>query len=196
MVPLFGQPLKRIQISVGKKSYQGDVIISHYGLESGLIYRLNRAMRCCQKENGFHLSVDLMPDKSVDTIHHILSQTKRKSLNTLLKKAGLDAVKISILRECTPKADWSDTAKMAVHIKNLTIQATGFRPIDEAISTGGGIKRIALGNDLQLIKESGVFCAGEMLDWDAPTGGYLLTACMATGRAAAYGALQFLNIDQ
>ena len=75
--------------------------------------------------------------------------------------------------------------------QNLTIQATGFRPIDEAISTGGGIKRIALGNDLQLIKESGVFCAGEMLDWDAPTGGYLLTACMATGRAAAYGALQF-----
>lgn len=196
MVPLFGQPLKRIQISVGQKSYQGDVIISHYGLESGLIYRLNRAMRCCRKENGFHLSVDLMPDKSVDTIHHILSQTKRKSLNTLLKKAGLDAVKIAVLRECTPKADWSDTAKMATHIKNLTIQATGFRPIDEAISTGGGIKRIALGNDLQLIKESGVFCAGEMLDWDAPTGGYLLTACMATGRAAAYGALQFLNIDQ
>ena len=71
MVPLFGQPLKRIQISVGKKVVSRDVIISHYGLESGLIYRLNRAMRCCQKENGFHLSVDLMPDKSVDTIHHI-----------------------------------------------------------------------------------------------------------------------------
>lgn len=65
-----------------------------------------------------------------------------------------------------------------------------------SVLAAASIKRIALGNDLQLIKESGVFCAGEMLDWDAPTGGYLLTACMATGRAAAYGALQFLNIDQ
>ena len=137
-----------------------------------------------------------MPDKSVDAIYQTLSQAKRKSLNTLLKKAGLDAVKIAVLRECTPKSDWSDAEKMAEHIKNLTIQATGFRPMDEAISTGGGIKRMALDDDLQLIYEPGVFCAGEMLDWDAPTGGYLLTACLATGRAAAYGVLQFLNIDQ
>ncbi|WP_114799950.1 TIGR03862 family flavoprotein [Moraxella canis] len=196
MAPLFGQPLKRVRISVGGESHQGDVIISHYGLESGLIYRLNQAMRQSQHENGFGLSVDLMPDKSVDAIYQTLSQAKRKSLNTLLKKAGLDAVKIAVLRECTPKSDWSDAVKMAKHIKNLTIQATGFRPMDEAISTGGGIKRMALDDDLQLICEPGVFCAGEMLDWDAPTGGYLLTACLATGRAAAYGVLRFLNIDQ
>ena len=85
---------------------------------------------------------------------------------------------------------------MAKHIKSLAIECTGFRPMDEAISTGGGIKRMAVDDDLQLRAHAGVFCCGEMLDWDAPTGGYLLTACFATGRAAAMGVVRHLNALQ
>ncbi|MFC0820819.1 TIGR03862 family flavoprotein [Moraxella marmotae] len=195
MVAIFGQPLKRVKITVGDTSEQGDVIISHYGLESGLIYKLNAVMRQASDTDGFGLQMDLLPDKTADEIGHILSKSKKQSLNTSLKKAGLDAAKIAILRECTPKSDWQNPQTMAKHIKSLAVHCTGFRPMAEAISTGGGVKRTAVDASLQLRHQAGVFCAGEMLDWDAPTGGYLLTGCFATGKAAAMGVLAFLNLS-
>ena len=198
MTPLYGQAIKRVRAWVGDDiGHQGDIIISHYGLESGLIYKLNLAMRQVMDEHQtFTLYLDLLPDKSADFIYKNLTKNKKQSLNTLLKKLGLDAVKIALLRECTNKTDWSDLSIMAKHIKSLAIECTGFRPMDEAISTGGGIKRMAVDDDLQLRAHAGVFCCGEMLDWDAPTGGYLLTACFATGRAAAMGVVRHLNALQ
>lgn len=196
MADHFGQPLKRVTAWVNTDHrHQGDIIISHYGLESELIYRLNSDMRAAQLADGFILFLDLLPDKSSDDILKIFHKNKKQSLNTLLKKCGLDAVKIALLRECTNKTDWSDLNKMANYIKQLAIHCTGFRPMDEAISTGGGIKRTAVGDDLQLKSCAGVFCCGEMLDWDAPTGGYLLTACFATGRAAGQGVVDFLGLN-
>lgn len=197
MQGVFGQPLKRVKAWVdGMAAQQGDIIISHYGLESGLIYKLNSTMRQTCDLSNFVLYVDLLPDKSAEKIYQLLIKSKKQSLNTALKKAGLDASKIAILRECTPKQDWSNPNKMACHIKMLAVSCTGLRPIDEAISTGGGVKRLAVADDLQCHHQAGLFCAGEMLDWDAPTGGYLLTACFATARVAATGVLNWLGCTQ
>ena len=123
------------------------------------------------------------------------NQTK-KSLNTKLRKIGLDDVRIAVLRECTSKNDWQDGDKMAKFIKELPIDFDGFRPIAEAISTGGGVKKDSLTHNLQLVSNPSIFCAGEMLDFDAPTGGYLLTACFATGRIAAEGVVKYLKLTK
>lgn len=194
MTPYFGKALKRVKLTIQNTHSQGDIIISHYGLESGLIYKYNRQMRWQLTDHGrIEVIMDLLPDKNHHDIARILSQ-KKKSLNTLLKKAGLDAPKIAILRECTDKSDWTNPVQMATFIKQLPIRFEGFRPMDEAISTGGGVKRSALTENLQLKSNPYVFCSGEMLDFDAPTGGYLLTACFATGQVAGRGVAQFLAL--
>lgn len=195
MTPYFGKALKRVKLTIQNAHSQGDIIISHYGLESGLIYKYNRQMRWQLTDHGrIEVIMDLLPDKNHHDIARILSQ-KKKSLNTLLKKAGLDAPKIAILRECTDKSDWTNPVQMATFIKQLPIRFESFRPMDEAISTGGGVKRSALTENLQLKSNPYVFCSGEMLDFDAPTGGYLLTACFATGRAAGRGVAQWLKLN-
>ena len=193
----FGKALKRVAVWVDspEQKSQGDIIISHYGMESGLIYKYNRQMRDDLARCGrICMMVDLLPDKHERDIEQILSQ-KKKSLNTLLQKAGLDKVKIALLRECTDKADWTNHQMMAKYIKQLPVIFTGFRPINEAISTGGGVKRSALTDGLQLKSNANVFCCGEMLDFDAPTGGYLLTACFATGRVVGESVAQHLNLS-
>ena len=101
--------------------------------------------------------------------------------------------KAGLLRECLGREDYADPARLAAAIKRLPVRLTGMRPMDEAISTAGGVRPQAMDERLMLLARPGVFCAGEMLDWDAPTGGYLLTACFAGGRAAAKGALAWLN---
>ena len=106
---------------------------------------------------------------------------------------GLDTAKSNLLRELTPKHDWAISERMAQHIKHLSIKLDGFRPIEEAISCAGGVREVALTKQLQLKSNPIVFCCGEMLDWDAPTGGYLLTACFATGRAAGLGVIEYLK---
>ena len=118
---------------------------------------------------------------------------KKQSLTNLWRKAGLDQVKINLLREIVDKSLWSDAKQMVQQIKYLSISLDGFRPIEEAISCAGGVKQAALSSQLQLKSNPYLFCCGEMLDWDAPTGGYLLTACFATGRAAGQGVHQLLN---
>ena len=114
-------------------------------------------------------------------------------MTNIWRKAGLDTVKINLLREVVAKNLWSDATQMAQQIKHLMISLDGFRPIEEAISCAGGVKQVALSSQLQLKSNPYVFCCGEMLDWDAPTGGYLLTACFATGRAAGQGVQHFLS---
>lgn len=198
MTEYFGEPLKRVAIWLdGHDKSQGDIIITHYGMESGLIYKYNRAMRDLsndKKQMGIY--VDLLPHKRAEDIYKILCNHKKQSLNNVLRKLGLDNVKIALLRECTNKTDWSDYQKMAGFIKCLPVIFEGFRPMAEAISTGGGVKRSALSEDLQLKSNPVIFCGGEMLDFDAPTGGYLLTACFATGQVVGRGVAKVLNLSR
>jgi len=192
--PIFGQPLKRIQAWVaGQVPQFGEMVISHYGLEGGLVYRCNRDLReAMQTQSHAILYLDLLPDLSQEQILQKLQQGKKQSLNTIWQKIGLDKTKIALIRDVISKNDWNDPLKMAQHIKQIAVQIQGFRPIEEAISCAGGVKRDVLTEHLQLKSNPYVFLCGEMLDWDAPTGGYLLTACFATGRAAAEGVQHYL----
>ena len=111
----------------------------------------------------------------------------------LQKRAGIDGVKAGLLRELADPEDFAEPAQLAAAIKSLPLRLTGTRPLDEAISTAGGVAFEALNRRLMIRDLPGVFCAGEMLDWEAPTGGYLLTACFASGKAAGEGALEWLR---
>lgn len=195
--PIFGQPLKRIQAWVaGQVPQFGEMVISHYGLEGGLVYRCNRDLReAMQTQSHAILYLDLLPDLSQEQILQKLQQGKKQSLNTLWQKIGLDKTKIALIRDVISKNDWNDPLKMAQHIKQIAVQIQGFRPIEEAISCAGGIRLDALNEHLMLKNSPYIFACGEMLDWDAPTGGYLLTACLATGRAVAQGVHAQLNSD-
>lgn len=194
MQPVFGQPLKRVNAWVEQaEPTQGDIIISHYGLESGLIYKQGRALRQQVKSaQPMQLTLDLLPDQSVEQLAKKLQPSKKQSLTNVWRKAGLDAAKAALVRELVDKSLWHESALLAAKIKHLNIQLDGFRPIDEAISCAGGVKRSVLNDGLQLQSNPAVFVCGEMLDWDAPTGGYLLTACLATGRAAGEGVQNYL----
>jgi predicted flavoprotein YhiN len=137
--------------------------------------------------------LDLLPDLSEAQLVQKLKPVAKQSLNNIWRKAGLDSVKAALLREVLPKAEWQNPQQVAAMAKALPITLKGFRPIDEAISTAGGVSLPGLDRNLMLTQKPGVFCCGEMLDWDAPTGGYLLTACFATGRQAGQGVLNWLN---
>ena len=198
MQPVFGQPLKRVEAWVDDQAKtMGDIVISHYGLESGLIYKQGRALRE-QVKNGqtMQLYLDLLPDQSIAQLAQKLQPSKKQSLSNVWRKAGLDTAKASLVRELVAKALWNDPLALAQKVKHLLIPFSGFRPIEEAISCAGGIKREVLTEQLQLRSNPQVFCCGEMLDWDAPTGGYLLTACFATGRAAAEGVQNYLSAQE
>jgi uncharacterized flavoprotein (TIGR03862 family) len=195
MQDCFGQPLKRVNAWIqADQQTHGDIVITHYGLESGVVYKLGRELRNLNKQNQrLKLHLDLLPDVSLQQLQQKLQGNKKQSLTNLWRKAGLDTVKINLLREIVDKRFWSDAKQMAQQIKQLAIDLDGFRPIEEAISCAGGVKQEALSAQLQLQSNPHVFCCGEMLDWDAPTGGYLLTACFATGRAAGQGVHEFLE---
>ena len=195
MQAVFGQPLKRVDAWVGDQAKnQGDIVISHYGLESGLIYKQGRALRKLVKENKpMVIYLDLLPDQSQSQLAQKLQPSKKQSMSNVWRKAGLDSAKSNLVRELIDKSVWHDPQQLAFQIKNLTIPLDGFRPIEEAISCAGGVRESALNEHLQLKSNPHVFCCGEMLDWDAPTGGYLLTACFATGRAAGEGVAQYLS---
>lgn len=194
MQDCFGQPLKRVDAWVNAENKtHGDIVITHYGFESGVIYKLGRDLRDQKSQKqALNIHLDLLPDMTIEQLEKKLQANKKQSLTNVWRKAGLDSVKINLLREITDKNIWSDAKQMAQQIKQLNISLDGFRPIEEAISCAGGVKQIALSPQLQLRSNPYVFCCGEMLDWDAPTGGYLLTACFATGRAAGAGVHQYL----
>ena len=195
MQPVFGEPLKRVEAWVGQGAKStGDIVITHYGLESGLVYKQGRALRAQLKtQQRMQLTLDLLPDQTLGQLEKKLQPSKKQSLSNIWRKAGLDNAKANLVRELVAKEYWTDAKKLAEQIKHLIIPLKGFRPIEEAISCAGGVKREALNEHLQLVTNPHIFMCGEMLDWDAPTGGYLLTACFATGRAAGQGVYHYLN---
>lgn len=196
MQPVFGQPLKRVAAWVGSGAKStGDIVISHYGLESGLIYKQGRALRAMLKTGAMQLSLDLMPELTQQELAHKLKPSKKQSLSNVWRKAGLDAAKANLVRELVAKEKWSDAEVLAAEIKHLRLDLSGFRPIEEAISCAGGVRREVLAPSLAFQQQPYLFACGEMLDWDAPTGGYLLTACFATGRAAGQGVHAYLQTN-
>lgn len=191
-----GQPLKSVQVSLvaaGQQvSQKGEFVITQTGLEGGLIYSLSALLRDEIAAVGtVTIYIDLVPDNDVDTLLGKVSMPRGKQslANHLRKRLKLSAVKIALLHEVLSSDDCADPMRLCTTIKALPIKLTGVRPIEEAISSAGGICFSAIDDKLMLSAMPGVFCAGEMLDWEAPTGGYLLTACFATGRMAGLGAL-------
>ncbi len=184
MAAHLGKPVKGVALTAGNLASRGEFVISARGIEGGGIYEVSAAMR-----DGAPLVVDLLPDRSLAQVRAALDRPRGKvSLSNHLRKVlRLDPVRIGLLNEFgRPFGD-----DLASTIKGLRILHQGPRPMDEAISTAGGLRFDALGGDLMVRDRPGVFAAGEMLDWEAPTGGYLITACLATGRYAALGALNW-----
>ena len=178
----FGAPVKGCLLTAGPGRSRGEVIISARGIEGGGIYALSRALR-----DGAPLVLDLVPDMQPDRVAARLGAGKDSLSNRLRKGLGLDPVKIALVHEFARPLP-ADPAALAARIKALPVGLTGPRPLDEAISVAGGITRAAVDGGLALRALPGVHVAGEMLDWEAPTGGYLLTACLATGRWAGRAA--------
>lgn len=187
----FGQPLKNIQAWVkGRERKEGEILLSSYGVEGGLVYAHSRALREELISMGHAtLYLDLMPHVSQTDFITRLTPSGKQTLTNTWRKAGLDDIKGSLVRERLSKDQWNDASSVAKTVKNYPLKLTGMQPIEVAISTAGGVKREALDENLMLHALPKVFCAGEMLDWDAPTGGYLLTGCFASGAYAARGIL-------
>jgi uncharacterized flavoprotein (TIGR03862 family) len=196
-----GQPISTIQLSCLNQDgvmqfIRSEALVTNFGIEGTGIYALSSFLRSQIDGSGYgNLLIDLLPDFSLEKIVSLLSKNKQKNSmsNFLRKQLNLSPIKIALLRELTDKNLWSDIELIAQAIKNLPIKCISYRPIEEAISSAGGICFDELNDHLMLKKMPGVFCAGEMLNWEAPTGGYLLTACFATGRAAGHGVVEFLR---
>ncbi|MFO1143974.1 MAG: TIGR03862 family flavoprotein [Amaricoccus sp.] len=189
MARYFGAPVKALRLAAGNTSLAAEFVISAHGVEGGGIYALAHLLR-----EGTPLVLDLAPDRSEAHLAHRLARPRGGAslANHLRKATGLAPVKLALLREFAPTA-LADPDATARAIKSLALPLARPRPLDEAISTAGGVTRAAVDAGLMLRARAGVFCAGEMLDWDAPTGGYLLTACLATGRHAGRAAARWLE---
>ncbi|MFZ6774007.1 TIGR03862 family flavoprotein [Undibacterium sp. SXout7W] len=174
---------------------QGQFVVTAGGVEGSLIYALSAPLREQLLSKGTAtLELDLVPGKSADRVMaDVMHPRGSRSLSSHLQgRLGLDALKIALLHECLPKELIQQPSALAAAIKALPLTLVAARPIDEAISSAGGIRFEGLTPQLMLATMPGVFCAGEMLDWEAPTGGYLLTACFATGKWAARGVMDWL----
>ena len=190
-----GQPLKNIGVSFAGQAARGDAMVTRAGIEGGAIYALSAPLRDAIAATGSAvLEIDLRPDQTVGQLTARLAVPRGgQSMTNYLRKAGrLSPVEINLLREAHG-VDLALTAGgLARAIKAAPIKLTGVRPLDRAISTAGGVALSEVDAALMLKTRPGVFVAGEMLDWEAPTGGYLLQACFATGAAAAKGVLKRL----
>jgi uncharacterized flavoprotein (TIGR03862 family) len=191
MQPFFGQPVKNVELTVAGQRSRGEFVITQSGVEGGAIYALGRMLRQTPL-----VQIDFAPQLSVQVLRAMISNRKPKdSLGNFLRKSvKLDATKRALLFELTRPMP-RDTEGLVTAIKAARLTLAGSRPIDEAISTAGGLSWEALTAELMLKDIPGVFCAGEMLDWDAPTGGYLITACLATGRWAGRAAADYLSAN-
>ncbi len=179
----FGAPVKGVALMAGDLRERGEFVVSVRGLEGGGIYAVSRAVR-----EGADLLLDLAPDRTVDDVAARLGHPRGKDTlaNHLRKRLGLDPVRLALLMEFGRPLP--DSGALATLIKALPVRHAGPRPMDEAISTAGGVRWDAVDEGLMLRALPGVYVAGEMLDWEAPTGGYLLNACFATGRWAGLAA--------
>lgn len=197
-----GQPIKSVALSFIDASgsafrRQGELMLTATGLEGGLIYAASARLRDAIAETGsatFHL--DLAPGwEPARLTREIAHPRGSRSLSSHLQsRIHIHGVKMALLREIGSAEDFADPVRLATLIKALPIRLIAPRPIDEAISSAGGVMFDALDARLMLGTRPGVFCAGEMIDWEAPTGGYLLTACLASGRIAGLGVLDWLSV--
>ncbi len=185
----FGTPVKPARLFTAKMSVRGEFVISHKGLEGSAIYAMTRQIR-----QGKELFVDLTPDRELGDVTRRLGKTRGKKTlaNHLRKQLNLAPAQIALLQEFARPLP-QHPAALAALIKGLPVRHAGLRPIEEAISVAGGVRFENLDAGLMLETMPGVFVCGEMLDWDAPTGGYLLTACLATGRHAGRAAASYLQ---
>ena len=195
-----GHPMKTVALSVASDAnadapvftHKGEFVITETGIEGSLVYAASALIRDRIAAQGSALvHIDLLPQRDADFVHaEIVRPRGSRSLSTHLKsRLGIDGVKASLLRELLTREAFSDASLLAAAIKALPLRLVRARPIDEAISSAGGVRFEALDETLMLRALPGVHCAGEMLDWEAPTGGYLLTASLASGFAAAHGVL-------
>lgn len=185
-----GEPVKSVTATSAAGTTQGEFVISRNGIEGSLIYAHAGALRdTLQKAGTATLVLDLAPGRTVDKLARDLERQDAKASfsNRLRKGTGLDGVKAALVRELAPDANRLDARRLAEAIKALPLPVVSPRPIAEAISSAGGITFDSVDANLMLKALPGTFVAGEMLDWEAPTGGYLLTACLASGRSAARG---------
>jgi len=198
-----GTPLKNIAVSItdknGNTEYKkGEFVLSEYGIEGSLIYAISAPLRDLIDTNGEKTAeffLDWLPNMTVEQIIKKLDQPRKgmSFSNVLRKKLNLPALTNALLKECCPTLNNNNSTDVANAIKAMPMRPQQTRPIDEAISSAGGVRFNSTNNDLMLEQLPGVFVAGEMLDWEAPTGGYLLTACFATGKRAGLGLVQWLQ---
>lgn len=192
-----GAPLKNIAMGLqGQTPRLGECVLTQTGVEGSLVYALSAQIRDQINQQGCStVEVDLLPGKTLSKIQAALAKPRgsRSMSKHLHSQLGIDGVKAALLRELAPPAAFTDPSQLSSALKALPLTLIKTRPIDEAISTAGGVPFEALTEELMLKKLPGVFCAGEMLDWEAPTGGYLLTACFASGRAAGLGMVAWLT---
>uniref|UniRef100_UPI0035B15F23 TIGR03862 family flavoprotein n=1 Tax=Paenirhodobacter enshiensis TaxID=1105367 RepID=UPI0035B15F23 len=184
MAPLFGQPVKGVALVTATRRTRGEFVISERGLEGGGIYAVSAELR-----DGSPLALDLVPDLSIEAVAHKIGRiSPRESQSNRLRKAlRLDPVRLALVKEWGRPLPAGAEA-LARRIKALPVPLGAPRPMAEAISAAGGITQTALSEDLELTALPGIFAAGEMLDWEAPTGGYLISGCLATGRLAGRAA--------
>ncbi|MCP1486058.1 putative flavoprotein (TIGR03862 family) [Pseudomonas fluorescens] len=194
-----GAPLKNIAIGLNDDIPRlGECVITATGIEGSLIYALSAPIREAINQYGAAtIHIDLLPGRPVDKLQTALSKPRgsRSMAKHLHSQIGIDGVKAALLRELTDAATFADPALLARAVKALPLTLVKTRPLDEAISSAGGVMFEAMDERLMLKTLPGVFCAGEMLDWEAPTGGYLLTGCFASGRAAGLGVVQWLKSE-
>ncbi len=192
-----GQPLKPVALTFGETSVRGEAMVTRYGIEGGAVYALSAALRDAVERDGTAtLAVDLRPDLTLAALAERLTRPRGKDSvsNWLRKAAGLSPVAVGLLREIPGELP-AGADKLARRIKAVRLTLTGVQGLARAISSAGGVRLEAVDERLMLKALPGVFVAGEMLDWEAPTGGYLLQASMASGVVAAEGALDWLARD-
>ena len=206
-----GEPIKNVALTVGDRTVRGELMVTEHGLEGGAVYALSRELRSALAGSGRDgtsrsalgveggsavVHVDLRPDLSIDALAARLGRRRAKeSTSTSLRRSvGLPPVAVGLLREATANELPADPSALAALIRAVPVRVDGLAPLARAISTAGGVCFDELDERMMLRSRPGTFVAGEMLDWDAPTGGYLLQASFATGIAAAEGALGWLHL--
>jgi len=190
-----GQPLKAVALTVGRHRVRGEAMVTRYGLEGGAVYALGPALHpALESAGGARLYIDLRPSETAEAIAARLARTpaSQSRANRLRRAARLRPVEAALLRQAPPLPAGADDRALAERVKGVPLGVTGLQGLERAISSAGGIDRAALTTGLMVADHPGLFAAGELLDWEAPTGGYLLQAVMASGVVAADGVLDWI----
>jgi len=186
-----GVPLKNVVVHFDGEANRGELVITHNGLEGGPVYALASRIR-----EPLSITFDLLPELDADAVRQRLEKRRPKdSASTMLRRVGLAPAAIGLLREATGNDLPRSTEDLVGLIRRVPVFVLGVAPLDRAISTAGGLRLTELTSDFMIARRPGVFAAGEMLDWDAPTGGYLLQACLSTGWMAGNAAARFLGVS-